>query len=83
MRDGGEVLGPDERIGVAEALKAVTIYPAGQLGIDALTGSLEIGKYADLALLDQDPSVADPNAIGAIRVLETWLGGERRYSAAG
>ncbi|MBB6053453.1 amidohydrolase family protein [Armatimonas rosea] len=39
----------------AEALKLVTINPAKQLHIDKLTGSLEIGKDADLVLWSGDP----------------------------
>jgi imidazolonepropionase-like amidohydrolase len=39
----------------AEALKLVTINPAKQLRIDKLTGSLEVGKDADLVLWSADP----------------------------
>ncbi|MHC4263533.1 MAG: amidohydrolase family protein, partial [Planctomycetota bacterium] len=37
------------------ALRTVTINPAIQLGVDDLIGSIEVGKQADLALLDGDP----------------------------
>jgi imidazolonepropionase-like amidohydrolase len=37
------------------ALRLVTLNPAIQLGIDSRTGSIEVGKDADLALLDGDP----------------------------
>lgn len=38
-----------------EALAMITINPAKQLGIDALVGSIEVGKQADLVLFDKHP----------------------------
>src|SRR5205814_4139179 len=38
-----------------EAIKFVTINPAKQLGIDKMTGSLEPGKDADIAIWDGNP----------------------------
>jgi imidazolonepropionase-like amidohydrolase len=40
----------------AEALAAATIVPARLVGQDAKSGSLKVGKAADLALIDGDPS---------------------------
>ena len=40
----------------AEALAAATIVPARLVGQDAKTGSVKVGKAADLALVDGDPS---------------------------
>jgi predicted amidohydrolase YtcJ len=77
MRDGDAVLGPEQRVSVEEALKAVTSYPAWQLRLDHLVGTLEVGKRADLALLERDPRTADPTTIRSIRVLETWVDGQR------
>jgi predicted amidohydrolase YtcJ len=79
LRDGGDVLGPDQCILVDAALKAVTIHPAHQLRMDHLVGSLEVGKLADLVILEQNPRAVDPNALAAIKVVETWLGGEQRH----
>src|SRR4051812_44322787 len=41
----------------AEALAAATIVPARLVGQDAKTGSVKVGKAADLALVDGDPSI--------------------------
>jgi imidazolonepropionase-like amidohydrolase len=41
----------------AEALAAATIVPARLVGQDAKTGSIKVGKTADLALIEGDPSV--------------------------
>jgi predicted amidohydrolase YtcJ len=51
--------------------------------MDGVAGSLEVGKYADLVVLDQNPRDVDADAIGAIKVEETWLAGARRYSRSG
>lgn len=79
MADGGEVLNPDERIPVVAALRAVTIDAAWQCRMDDLAGSLEPGKYADLILLEKDPTEVDPSTISRIPISETWLAGEQRY----
>ena len=42
-----------------EALKAITINPAKQIGIAERTGSLEIGKDADIVITDGDPMISN------------------------
>ncbi|MBR0130504.1 MAG: amidohydrolase [Firmicutes bacterium] len=42
-----------------EALKAITINPAKQIGIADRVGSIEVGKDADLVIADGDPMVSD------------------------
>lgn len=81
MKDGGEVLNPAERITPDQALRAVTLDAAWQCQADHVVGSLEVGKYADLVLLEGDPTRVDPTAIRRIKVSETWMGGRRRYAA--
>ncbi len=78
MADGGEVFAPNQRIPVEEALKGVTTHAAWQLFMDDIAGSLEVGKYADLAILEDDPTAVDPMQIENIAVSETWLGGEKQ-----
>lgn len=39
-----------------EALAAATIVPARNVGVDQTTGSIEVGKAADLVLVEGDPS---------------------------
>ena len=57
----------------AEALEAATVVPAHMLGVDARTGSIAIGKTADLVLVEGDPSTH----IGALRNTRTvMLGGK-------
>lgn len=72
----GRVMGEHERIDVETALAAVTIGGAYMLKRDAEVGSIEAGKFADLAVLDEDPLDVAPEKIGEIRVLGTVLGGK-------
>ena len=71
----GRVLGEHERIGVAQALHAVTLGAAYMLKLDGEVGSLEAGKYADLAVLDTDPMSCEPEALREVSVHGTVLGG--------
>jgi predicted amidohydrolase YtcJ len=50
-----EVLGPDERISIEDALKAYTINAAYQFFMEDKLGSLEEGKFADMAILSDNP----------------------------
>lgn len=79
MNEGGGVFFPDERIPVEAALRAVTIDAAWQCHMDDRIGTLQAGKLADLAILEQDPTKAS-GAIGKIKVSETWMDGVRRFS---
>ena len=54
-----------------EALKSQTIWAAEQYDEQEARGSLEVGKLADLVILDANPLKVDPMAIKDIRVLET------------
>jgi hypothetical protein len=47
---------------------------------EADRGSLEAGKRADFCVLSNDPSRLEPDEIGALAVLETWVGGPRAWS---
>ena len=71
----GEVLGPEERISVMDAMKAITIDAAYQLKLDHEMGSIEAGKLADFAVLEDDPLEVDPMALKDIEVWGTVLGG--------
>ena len=58
-----------------ESLKAVTIYPAAQQAMEDKIGSIEVGKYADLVVLDQDITTVEPREISDIKVLGTIMDG--------
>ncbi len=71
----GNVLGPDERISVDEALRAVTVGAAHQLKMDDEVGSISPHKFADLAILEADPFAVDPVELRDVPVWGTMLGG--------
>ncbi len=75
----GKVLGEDQRIDVDTALRSMTIYGA-QLNFDEEnSGSIEIGKKADFAILEADPTEVNPIEIKDISVLMTIIGGKVVY----
>jgi predicted amidohydrolase YtcJ len=75
--EGGTLGGPELRVDVLTALKGHTIGAAWSIHREASVGSLEAGKLADLAVLSADPLAVEVEALGEIRVEETWVGGER------
>jgi predicted amidohydrolase YtcJ len=79
MNEGGGILNPNECISPIQALRAVTVDAAWQCHLDATCGSLEVGKAADLVVLERDPTTAVPDTLRSIRVHSTWLAGEGRF----
>lgn len=75
------VLNPSERVSVESAIRAVTSEAAWQLFSEDEIGSLEVGKLADLVVLDRDPRKVRPNSIKGIKVRETWMDGQRVFKA--
>ena len=75
LTPSGRVLGAAERITVDEALRAITLGAAWTLGLDGEIGSLECGKRADLAVLEDDPLTVDPVKLKDIGVWGTMLSG--------
>ena len=76
----GTELGADDlKIDARTALLAHTMGGAKALGKEAVVGSIEVGKYADFAVVDRNPLEADADAMRAINVLATYLGGERVF----
>jgi predicted amidohydrolase YtcJ len=75
---GGDVLGPEQRIGVMAALRAVTIDAAWQVFQEDNRGSLETGKYADLVVLSGNP-LEQPLAMRELAVERTVIGGVTVY----
>lgn len=68
-------LGPEERISVWQALRAVTVDAAHQLHMDHEIGTLEAGKRADMVALGRDPLSLEPGELRDIAVRGTVLGG--------
>jgi hypothetical protein len=79
MSRGGELIGADQRVTPLVALKAMTINVAQQYGEQSSKGSLEVGKLADLVVLDLNPLKVDPMKIKDVKVLETIKDGKSIY----
>jgi len=77
---GGQVVGPEQRLTVAEALAAYTLGGAYASYEEASKGSLEPGKLADLVVLSGNPLAAEAEGnLEAIRGMKADLtvsGGE-------
>ena len=71
----GRVLGEAERITVADALHAITLGAAFTLKLDTEIGSIETGKRADFAILEDDPLAVAPEALKDVAVWGTVVGG--------
>ena len=70
-RGSGRIVGPEHRVDVITALKAMTIWPAYHHFEEKTKGSLEPGKLADFAILSKDPTAVEPTTIADIQVTET------------
>lgn len=73
--DGSTVMAPGERISVDRALRAMTIDAAHVLNRDDRLGSIEVGKYADFTVLDDDPYQVNVEELNRISVHDTVLEG--------
>ena len=71
----GRVLGAAQRISVDDALHAITLGAAYTLKLDQEIGSIEVGKRADFAVLEQDPSTVAPESLRDVPVWGTVQGG--------
>ncbi|MER6562353.1 amidohydrolase family protein [Streptomyces sp. NPDC001027] len=72
---------PGQRLDLGAALAAYTAGSAYVNGLDDLTGSIAVGKAADLVVLDRDPFTGAPEEIAATRALQTFVDGERVFAA--
>lgn len=70
---------PSQTVTVEEALRAYTLLGAYSGREEAIKGSLEIGKLADIAVLDRDILTIPPEEIRDLRVEMTMVGGAVMY----
>jgi predicted amidohydrolase YtcJ len=77
----GDVCGPDERVDLTAALRMHTINGAFASFAEAVTGSLEPGKLADLVVLGVDLARVPVTEIRQVPVAMTVIGGEVVFEA--
>ncbi len=79
----GTVLTPTDQImTMAEAIEAYTLGGARMLGVEESVGSIEVGKKADLILLDRNLFEIEPDEIPGTQVLATMFAGRVVHDVA-
>lgn len=74
-RKSGAVLGSSQCVGIGDALRLLTSHAAYICFEEHERGTLEVGKLADLAVLDRNPLQVPTRDLAAIDVTSTYLGG--------
>ena len=71
-----------ERLSVDQAIRAHTADAAWQLRLEDQIGTLEVGKLADIIVLERDPYTSDPYKIHTIKIDHTFSDGRLVFSRA-
>lgn len=69
-------LNADPALSRAEAMRAITMNAAEQLRLDTVVGSVEVGKFADLIVLDKNFMEVPEDQLARNQVLLTMVGGK-------
>jgi hypothetical protein len=80
LNSSGEVVHPEERISREEALKMYTIWAAYRHFAEGSRGSIEIGKLADLVVIDRDYLACPADEIRRIEPVRVMIDGKLAYS---
>ncbi len=70
---------PGQAMTASEALASYTRDGAFAIKAEDSLGTIEVGKLADLVVVDQDPLTVDPEQIAQTQVLKTIVGGRIVY----
>ena len=76
----GKILGDEKPAELAEAIKSLSINGAYQMNLEDITGSIEVGKSADLVILDSNLEDAPVDDIYSIAVEKTIFKGRVVYN---
>jgi predicted amidohydrolase YtcJ len=75
-------LWPEQALDLATVLEIYTINPARAMGMEAVTGSLEVGKSADFILLDRNLFEIPAEELADTKVTRTYFEGKPVYERA-
>ncbi|MDD2100858.1 amidohydrolase [Pseudomonas putida] len=75
-------LNDDPSLSRAEVLRTITLNAAEQLRLEKVTGSVEVGKFADLIVLDKNFMQVPEDELGRNQVLLTLVGGKVVWAKA-
>jgi predicted amidohydrolase YtcJ len=81
-RDSNFLPPADERMPISTLLRGYTINGAYQLGVEKDLGSIEVGKLADLIVIEKNIFKQKPSDIHNNRVLMTVMDGDVVYKAS-
>ncbi len=76
MRFGKAPFGTAEAVDIHTALRSHTLWAARQLFLEKQTGSLEVGKLADIAIWDRNPYAVETAALKDMHCMMTLFGGK-------
>ena len=76
----GDLLEPEEKVSVAEAIRIYTWNSAYSEFQEQVKGSIEVGKLGDLVVLERDPLTAPEEELKDIRIDQTWVDGKQVYN---
>ncbi|MFZ4827489.1 MAG: amidohydrolase [Phototrophicaceae bacterium] len=76
----GQPIGENEALTVAESLWGYTMGGAIASGDEANFGSIEVGKWADFAVLNRNPLLTPTHELASVHVLQTYRAGECVYT---
>jgi hypothetical protein len=79
----GQVLAPEERMSVRQALRMYTLNGAYAGFEEKIKGSLETGKLADFVVLDRNLVEIPVEGLKDVKVLATFVGGQAVYNTLG
>jgi hypothetical protein len=78
---GAHPFGTAQSVDIHAALRSYTVWAAHQLFLDDRTGSLEVGKDADIAVWDRDIYAVPPSDLKGMKCEMTLVGGQVVYQA--
>lgn len=78
----GGALWEEQALDLATVIDIYTRNPARAMGLGEITGSIEVGKSADLVVLDRNLFETAPDELADTRVLSTYFEGRLVYSRA-
>ena len=76
INSNGDVLAPEEKVGLFTAIKAVTIEAARSIRMEKEIGTISTGKKADFVILEENPFKIDPVKIKDIKINGTVFQGK-------
>ena len=66
---------PEQAIDLATAIEIYTCNPAKAMGLGHITGTIQVGKSADLIVLEKNSFEVEPDRLSGTKVLSTWFEG--------